>query len=287
MRLRCLHLLTAVVALAVVALAVVALALTALPVLAQQQPAPAQAPSSRPASSQRVDVALVLAADVSRSITSDEFQLQRQGYAKAIANPDVVKAIQAGANGAIALTFVEWSDEAEQQVVVDWQIIRDQDSAQKFTDILLAAQRAFYGRTSISAALDFAMARLQASGVKAERQIIDVSGDGTNNAGRPLPEARAAALEAGVTINGLAIINNGGGMYGSGFSGHTQPPGGLPRWYHDNVTGGPGSFLLTVEDFDSFGEAMTKKLLNEIAALPTPPSAATRLALTSRSRTAP
>src|ERR1700742_4824549 len=98
---------------------------------------------------QRVDVALVLAADVSRSITSDEFQLQRQGYAKAIANPDVVKAIQAGSDGAIALTFIEWSDEEEQQVVVDWQIIRDQASAQKFTDALLAAPRAFYGRTAI------------------------------------------------------------------------------------------------------------------------------------------
>lgn len=214
---------------------------------------------------QRVDVALVLAADVSRSITTDEFQLQRQGYAKAIADPDVVRAIQAGANGAIALTFVEWAGGEEQQVVVDWQIIHDPASAKAFTETLLAAPRAFYGRTSISAALDFAMERLQASGVKAERQIIDVSGDGTNNAGRPLEEARAAALAGGVTINGLAIINESAAMFG-GFSGHTQPPGGLPKWYHDNVTGGPGSFLLTVENFESFGEAMTKKLLNEIAA---------------------
>jgi hypothetical protein len=251
-------------------------ALGALPSWAQQAApsapsasAPANpAPSDPPAAGQHVDVALVLAADVSRSITSDEFQLQRQGYAKAIANPDVVKAIQAGSDGAIALTFIEWSDEEEQQVVVDWQVIRDPASAQKFTDALLAAPRAFYGRTAISAALDFAMSRLKVSGVRPERQVIDVSGDGTNNAGRSLADARAAALAAGVTINGLAIINNGGGLYGSGFSGHTQPPGGLPNWYHDNVTGGPGSFLLTVEDFETFGEAMTKKLLNEISALP-------------------
>jgi hypothetical protein len=214
---------------------------------------------------QRVDVALVLAADVSRSITNDEFQLQRQGYAKAIANPDVVHAIQAGTNGAIALTFVEWADSDQQQIVVDWQIIKNPASAKAFTDTLLAAPRAFFGRTSISAALDFAMARLKASGVKAERQVIDVSGDGTNNAGRSLDDARKEALATGVTINGLAIINNGGGGNIFGFSGHTQPPGGLPTWYHDNVTGGPGSFLLTVEDFESFGEAMTKKLLNEIA----------------------
>jgi hypothetical protein len=218
---------------------------------------------------QRVDIALVLAADVSRSITTDEFQLQRQGYASAISSPDVVKAIRAGAHGAIAVTFVEWSGGSEQQIVVDWQVIGDQASAKSFADTLLAAPRAFYGRTSISAALDFAMTRLKESGVKAERQVIDVSGDGTNNVGRPLEDARAAALAAGVTINGLAIINERSELYG-GFSGHTQPPGGLPNWYRDNVTGGPGSFLLVVADFESFGEAMTNKLLNEIAGIPSP-----------------
>ncbi len=213
-----------------------------------------------------VDVALVLAADVSRSITSDEFQLQRQGYASGITSPSVVKAIQAGTHGVIALSFVEWSGAGEQQIVVDWQIIRDDKSAKNFADTLLAAPRAFFGRTSISGGIDFAMTRLKESGVKAERQIIDVSGDGTNNAGRPLPDARGEALAAGVTINGLAIINDRGELYG-GFSGHTQPPGGLPNWYRDNVTGGPGSFLLVVSDFESFGEAMTNKLLNEVAGL--------------------
>ncbi len=214
----------------------------------------------------RVDIALVLAADVSRSITNDEFQLQRQGYAAAIANPDVVKAIQAGTNRAIALTFVEWAGGDEQQVVVDWRIIRDLASAKDFAETMLAAPRAFFGRTGIGAALDFSVKRLKESGVKAERQIIDVSGDGTNNAGPPLADSRAAALAAGVVINGLAIINTGGeSLYGGGFSGHTQPTGGLPNWYRDNVTGGPGSFLLVVNDFEDFGDAMTKKLLNEIA----------------------
>jgi hypothetical protein len=213
-----------------------------------------------------VDIALVLAADVSRSINTDEFQLQRQGYASAITSPDVVKAIRAGTRGVIAVTFVEWSGATEQQIVVDWQLIRDPASAKNFADTLLAAPRTFYGRTSISAALDFAMTRLQESAVKADRRIIDVSGDGTNNAGRSLPDARDAALAAGVTINGLAIINDRNEMFG-GFSGHTQPPGGLPNWYRDNVTGGPGSFLLVVSDFESFGEAMTNKLLNEIAGL--------------------
>jgi hypothetical protein len=213
-----------------------------------------------------VDVALVLAADVSRSITTDEFQLQRQGYASGITNPAVVKAIQAGTHGVIALTYVEWSGASEQQIVVDWQLIRDDASVKSFADTLLAAPRSFYGRTSISAAIDFAMARLKESGVQAERQVIDVSGDGTNNAGRPLPDARGDALAAGVSINGLAIINDRGELYG-GFSAHTNPPGGLPNWYRDNVTGGPGSFLIVVNDFEAFGEAMSNKLLNEVASL--------------------
>ncbi len=238
------------------------------------------APGAKAAGS--VDVALVLAADVSRSITTDEFQLQRQGYASAIASGDVVKAIRAGTHGAVALTFVEWAGATEQQVVVDWQVIDSNESAKNFADALLAAPRAYYGRTSISGALDFAVERLKASGVKADRQVIDVSGDGTNNAGRPLSDARADALATGVTINGLAIINDRGELYG-GFSGHTQPPGGLPNWYHDNVTGGPGSFLLVVNDFEDFGDAMTKKLLTEIAVMP----ARTRLAFKIRSRSAP
>jgi Protein of unknown function (DUF1194) len=229
-----------------------------------------------------VDVALVLAADVSRSITTDEFQLQRQGYAAAITSADVVKGIRAGAHGAIALTFVEWAGAEEQQVVVDWQVIDGDAAAKRFADALLAAPRAYYGRTSISGGLDFAMERLKASGVKADRQVIDVSGDGTNNAGRPLSDARAEALAAGVTINGLAIINDRGELYG-GFSGHTQPPGGLPNWYHDNVTGGPGSFLLVVNNFEDFGDAMTKKLLTEIAGIP----AGTTLAFKTRLRIAP
>ncbi len=250
-------------------LAIAALALAWLAAAGLRSPAEAQAADA-------VDIALVLAADVSRSINSDEFDLQRQGYASAITSPDVVKAIRAGSHGVIAVTFVEWSGSTEQQIVVDWQLIRDADSAKKFADTLLAQPRAFYGRTSISAALDFAMARLQQAGVKAERRVIDVSGDGTNNAGRSLDDARAAALAAGVTINGLAIINERNEMFG-GFSGHTQPPGGLPNWYKENVIGGPGAFLLVVSDFESFGEEMTNKLLNEIAAMPP----ATTLALKS------
>ncbi len=222
--------------------------------------------AERAGAAEAVDVALVLAADVSRSITNDEFQLQRQGYASAITSPAVMRAIRAGTHGVIALMYFEWSGPSEQQIVVDWQIIRDDASAKTFADTLLEAPRSFYGRTSISAALDFSIARLKEAGVKADKQIIDVSGDGTNNGGRPLPDARSDALATGVTINGVAIINERGELYG-GFSGHTNPPGGLPNWYRDNVTGGPGAFLLVANDFESFGEAMSNKLVNEIADL--------------------
>jgi hypothetical protein len=221
---------------------------------------------------------------VSRSITSDEFQLQRQGYAKAITSPEVLKAIHAGMHGAIALTFVEWAGPSEQQVVVQWQVIRDDEGAQVFAAALLAAPRSYYGRTSISAALDFAIDRLKESGVEAEKKVIDVSGDGTNNAGRAVNEARDAALATGVTINGIAIINDRASF--GGYTGHTQPPGGLPNYYRENVVGGPGSFLLVAEDFESFGEAMTHKLLTEIAALSQRPDRG-EMAATDRWRSAP
>lgn len=217
------------------------------------------------AEAEAVDVALVLAADVSRSIDNDEFKLQRQGYAAAVASPEVLKAIRAGVHGTIAVTFVEWSGPDEQSVVVDWTMVHDDESAATFAAALLDAPRSFIGRTSISAALDFALAHLAASGIAAERRVIDVSGDGTNNAGRPITAARDEALAAGVTINGLAIINE---RPNPGYFAHTQPPGGLPNYYRDNVIGGPGAFLMVVEDFRSFGEAMTNKLLSEIAAQP-------------------
>jgi hypothetical protein len=225
------------------------------------------------ARAEAVDVALVLAADVSRSINPDEFHLQRQGYAAALTSPDVLRAIHAGVHGAIAVSFVEWAGEDEQAVVVDWTVIRDAEGAAGFAEQLRAAPRSFVGRTSISAGVDFGVARLKTSGVEADRRVIDVSGDGTNNAGRPIAQARDEAVAAGITINGLAIINNQPNTY---YFAHTQPPEGLPAYYRNNVIGGPGAFLLTVEDFRSFGEAMTDKLLSEIAAVEQPTVAARR-----------
>jgi len=210
-----------------------------------------------------VDVALVFAADVSRSIDDDEFKLQRQGYAAAVTNPRVLQAIAAGQHGAVAICFVEWSGPEEQQVVVDWTVVRDGETAAQFAAILLNAPRSFVGRTSISAALDFSRAYFDKSGVAAERRVIDVSGDGTNNSGRTVTEARDEAVAEGIVINGLAIINNHPTNAWTLL--HVQPPEGLPEWYRLNVIGGPASFHIVVEGFETFADAITRKLVAEIA----------------------
>jgi hypothetical protein len=217
------------------------------------------APSPR---AETVDLQLIIAADVSRSVDEDEFRLQREGTAAALTNPRVIKAIQSGPFRAIAVTFIEWSGAEAQHVVADWMVVRDDETAAVFAATLQTAPRSFAGFTSITAAIDISMKQFANSGVDSDRRTIDVSGDGTNNGGRPVNEARDEAVAAGVTINGLAIINQ---HPNPGYFAHTQPPGGLGEYYRTNVTGGPGSFVITIEDFDSFAEAMTNKLVNEIA----------------------
>ena len=207
------------------------------------------------------DLEVILAADVSRSIDDAEFELQRKGYAAALSDPRVLTAIHGRTNSAIGVCFIEWSGEEDQQVVVDWTEIRDEEDAGTVAAAILAAPRSFMGRTSISAAIDFAMTRFAAAKWQAKRRIIDVSGDGTNNSGRAVTEARDQAISSGITINGLAIINDRPNL---GYSAHTQPPGGLPLYYKQNVIGGPNAFLIVVEDFNSFADAMANKLAKEI-----------------------
>lgn len=214
------------------------------------------------ARAEQVDLLLVLAADVSRSIDDGEFNLQRKGYAAAMTDPRVLRAIASGRHHAIGVTFVEWAGAPEQNIVVDWTVVRDEEGAGAVAATMLSAPRSFLGRTSISAAIDFAMERLAAAPAEADKRIIDVSGDGTNNSGRAVTEARDQAVAAGITINGLAIINT---QANPGYAFHTQPPGGLPHYYEENVIGGPGAFLLQVENFGSFAEAITRKLVTEIA----------------------
>lgn len=212
-----------------------------------------------------VDVALVLVSDVSRSIDDAEFQMQKKGYTAAFQDPRILRAIRNGAVGAIAVAYVEFAGSYEVKTVLDWQIVRDGASAGAMTAAIEAAPRSFWGRTSISAGIDRAMQLLAEAPVEATRRVIDVAGDGTNNSGRDVEAARDDAVAAGVVINGLAIINDHPVSYTFA---HVQPAGGLAEWYRHNVTGGPGSFVVEVHDFKTFGEAMTRKLLDEIAALP-------------------
>jgi hypothetical protein len=208
-----------------------------------------------------VDLEVILAADVSRSIDDAEFDLQRKGYAAALTDPRVLAAIHGRQGAAIGVSFIEWSGDEDQQVVADWTEIRDEEDAGSMAAAILAAPRSFMGRTSISAAIDFAMAYFTKSKWQAGRRIIDISGDGTNNSGRAVTEARDQAISQGVTINGLAIINDKPNL---GYSAHTQPPGGLPLYYQQNVIGGTNAFLLVVQDFNSFADAMAQKLAKEI-----------------------
>ncbi len=228
------------------------------------------APAARAA--ERVDLLLVLAADVSRSVDAQKFQLQREGYAAAIANPRVLEAIQSGRNKRIAVLFLEWSGFASQKVVIDWTAIDGPKAAQAFGDRLLETPRSFADRTSISGGIDFAVAQFARAPFVAERQTIDVSGDGTNNAGHDVTKARDDALALGITINGLVILSERPLPWNPE---HTNPPGGLAHYYRTNVAGGPGSFVLEAKDFNSFGQAIIKKLIAEIADA-APPGAASR-----------
>src|SRR5271154_6888768 len=144
-----------------------------------------------------VDAAIVLAADVSRSIDDEEFALERRGYGDAIQNQKLMDAISTGPHGAIALAYVEWAGDGEQKQVVDWALIRNAADARAFATALTAAPRAFVGRTAIGSAIDFSFALFGETAFTTDRKIIDVSGDGTSNQGRAVTAARDAAVAGG------------------------------------------------------------------------------------------
>jgi hypothetical protein len=212
---------------------------------------------------EQVDLLLVLASDVSRSVDAAKFKLQRDGYVAAISNPRVIEAIKSGPHGRIAICFIEWSGVGAQKVVIDWTVIDGAKTAQDFASQLDEAQRSFADRTSISGGIDFAMAQLEHAPFQAARRTIDVSGDGTNNSGRDVTAARDEALAQGVTINGLVILSEQPLSWNAD---HTNPPGGLETYYRNNVTGGPNSFVLVAENFNTFGQAILNKLVAEVAA---------------------
>jgi hypothetical protein len=211
---------------------------------------------------EKVDLLLVLAADVSRSVDERKFQLQRQGYVAALADQRVLNAIRSGPNSRVAVAFVEWSGEGNQRVVINWTAIGDGTTAKSFGDQLLEAPRSFADRTSISGGIDFAMSQFALAPFQAARRTIDVSGDGTNNAGRDVTAARDEAVGKGVTINGLPILSDNPMPWNSM---HTNPPGGLENYYRNNVIGGPSAFVMVAKNFGSFGQAIINKLIAEVS----------------------
>jgi hypothetical protein len=213
--------------------------------------------------SQAVSLALVLAVDVSTSVNDQRFELQRRGYAEAFTNPEIIRAIRATPRGQIAVTLFEWAAVDAQHVVVPWTVISDAEGGQLVAEQLLREPRSLRGWTSISGAIDFAARLLDANPYPPTRRVIDVSGDGVNNSGRPSANARDEAVARGITINGLPILSE------------APPPGwrtpfGVPldEFYRDNVIGGPGAFVVIAEDFDAFGAAILSKLIREISGLP-------------------
>ncbi len=206
-----------------------------------------------PAQAAEVDLALVLAVDVSESVDAGEYTLQHEGIARAFENPAVISAIRGGAAGGIDVLVMEWSDRDKQVVTVDWTHVSDQASASAFAAKVRASKRSSNGLTAIGDALLAAGAAFKRLGDHPARRVIDLSGDGMANIGPPPDEVRDALVQQGITINGLAILQN-------------EP--WLDQYYDMNVIGGSGAFLLQVEKFDSFAQAMQQKLLNEISALP-------------------
>jgi hypothetical protein len=219
-----------------------------------QNQAPAPKSSEPKPAEPDVAVALVLAVDTSGSVSMGRFELQKQGYAAAFRNPQVRNAVRSLAPQSIAVTMMQWTGPFLHVVVVDWAAIKDEGSANAFASAIEAApRRLFGGGTSISGAIDYSRLLLARSPFRPIRRVIDVSGDGSNNSGREVTEARDEAVRDGIGINGLPIL--------------TVEPG-LDRYYRDYVIGGPGAFMIPVNDYDNFADAVLKKLINEIAAIP-------------------
>ena len=213
---------------------------------------------------ERVDLELALAIDVSGSIDRDEAALQRDGYLKALRDPAVLQAIAGGERKRIAVTYFEWASYSYQRLAVDWTVIGDAASAEAFAKRLAAVPIATERWTSISGAIEFALKRFAANPYRGARRVIDISGDGRNNNGRDLEEARAEALARGIVINGLPIVNDRPTRWG------TPPERDLDLYYRDHVIGGPGSFYIVADGFESFANAIRTKLLREIAIGPPP-----------------
>jgi len=213
-----------------------------------------------------VDVTLVLAVDTSRSMDYEEVRIQREGYVEALKHREFIDAVRSGLIGRIAITYFEWAGDVVEGSAMDWTVIETEQDALAFADRLEARPIATQRRTSISAAIAQGATMIVSGPYRGTRQVIDVSGDGPNNSGNPVEPARDKAVEAGIVINGLAIMLRPSGA-----------PGGLDKYYGDCVIGGPGSFVLPVHDIEDFSTAVRRKLVMEISGL-SPPATVQRIA---------
>lgn len=203
-----------------------------------------------------VDIELVLAVDVSLSMSPVELEIQRRGYAAALTHDHVLQAIADGAHGKIAVTYVEWAGTTSQHVIVPWTVIASRADAERVVEQLSAHPPNSARRTSISGALEFGSDLFAESGFQGVKRVIDISGDGPNNQGAPVDITRDALVKQGITINGLPLMTRGGGGY---------DVNNLDRYYSDCVIGGPGAFMIPVNDWTQFPEAIRRKLVLELA----------------------
>jgi hypothetical protein len=207
------------------------------------------AAAATPARAEPVDVQLVLAIDSSSSVTIDEYYLQLQGYAAAFRHPDLLAALRSGPRKSIAVMLFEWSNAGLHQIDFEWRRLADEADLEKFAaELDIAPRLVIGGETAIGDAIDFAMTQFD-TGFDGGRRVIDVSGDGANNSGRPAAAARDDAVFRGATINGLAVL-------------HEEPE--LDAFYRANVIGGPGAFVISAHDYEDFADAILKKLVHEI-----------------------
>jgi len=204
-----------------------------------------------------VDVELVIAVDVSYSMDMDELAVQREGYAQAIVSKDFLQALKSGPNNKVAVTYFEWSASTDQKIIVPWRVIEGPESADAVAAEIMKTPVRQGSNTSISGAINFALPLFQENPYRGLRRVIDISGDGPNNNGAPVTGARDAALEKGITINGLSIM-----VKEPSYSTDIYD---LDLYYEDCVIGGPGSFVVTLKDLDNFKEAIRTKLILEVA----------------------
>ncbi|RXT23972.1 hypothetical protein B5P46_18765 [Rhizobium leguminosarum] len=208
------------------------------------------------AAGSEVDVTLVLAVDTSRSMDFEEIGIQREGYVEALKHKEFIDAVKGGLTGRIAISYFEWAGYVVQDSVIDWQVIETEEDAIAFADKLEARPIATQRRTSISTAIAQGASMIVSSPFQSRRQVIDVSGDGPNNSGDPVTPARDKAIEAGMIINGLAIMLR-----------PSDAPNGLDKYYADCVIGGPGAFVLPVRKIEDFAVAVRRKLVLEISGI--------------------